>query len=167
VGDGKGNVAGRYPSKKMRVTIRFESHRVELAAVYELEHDGDVLEYYDQPSTFKLDYRGATGRHLGVLHTADLFVIRQKAAGWEEECKTHEELVQLAQRNENRYQPADGRGWRCPPGETYARLMPSGWVCTTEFALPAISTGSFNGIFSSLRITFAARLQSVRSRVRP
>jgi transposase InsO family protein len=106
----------------MRVTIQFESHRVELAAVYELEHDGDVLEYYDQPPTFKLDYRGATGRHLGVLHTADFFVIRQKTAGWEE-CKTHEELVQLAQRNENRYQPADGGGWRCPPGEAYAQAL--------------------------------------------
>src|SRR3954447_14221564 len=69
VGGGKRNVAGRYPSKKMGVTIQFESHRVELAAIYELEHDGDVLEYYDQPPTFKLDYRGATGRHLGVLHT--------------------------------------------------------------------------------------------------
>ena len=122
VGGGKRNVAGRYPSRKMRVTIQFESHRVELAAVYELEHDGDVLEYYDQPPTFKLDYRGATGRHLGVLHTADYFVIRQKTAGWEE-CKTHEELVQLAQRNENRYQPADGGGWRCPPGEAHAEAL--------------------------------------------
>ena len=123
VGGGKRNVAGRYPSRKMRVTIQFESHRVELAAIYELEHDGDVLEYYDQPPTFKLDYRGATGRHLGVLHTADFFVIRQKTAGWEE-CKTAEDLVLLAQRNENRYRLADGVGWRCPPGEAYA--MPLG-----------------------------------------
>ena len=41
----------------MGVTIQFESHRVELAAIYELEHDQDVVEYYDQPPTFKLDYR--------------------------------------------------------------------------------------------------------------
>ena len=119
VGGGRRNVAGRYPSRKMRVTVQFESHRVELAAIYELEHDRDVIEYYDQPPTLKLDYRGATGRHLGVLHTADFFVIRQNSAGWEE-CKTQEELVQLAQRNENRYQSVDGRGWRCPPGEAYA-----------------------------------------------
>jgi putative transposase len=119
VGGGRRNVAGRYPSRKMRVTVQFESHRVELAAIYELEHDRDVIEYYDQPPTLKLHYRGATGRHLGVLHTADFFVIRQNNAGWEE-CKTQEELVQLAQRNENRYQSVDGRGWRCPPGEAYA-----------------------------------------------
>jgi hypothetical protein len=137
VGGGKRNVAGRYPSRKMCVTIQFESHRVELAAVYELEHDGDVLEYYDQPPTFKLDYRGATGRHLGVLHTADFFVIRQKTAGWEE-CKTHEELVQLAQRNENRYQPVVG-GWRCPPGEAYA--LPLGLYYRVR------SSGDINWVF--------------------
>ena len=51
----------------MRVTIQFESHRVELAAIYDLEHDPDVLEYYDQPPTFKLDYQSASGRQLGVF----------------------------------------------------------------------------------------------------
>ena len=46
---GRSNVCGRYPSQKMGVTIQFESHRVELAGIYEMEHDADVLEYYDQP----------------------------------------------------------------------------------------------------------------------
>ncbi len=49
VGGGHSNVTGRYPSKKMGVTIQFESHRVELPTVYELEHDDGVLEYWDQP----------------------------------------------------------------------------------------------------------------------
>src|SRR5262249_12734866 len=84
VGSGRHNVSGRYPSRKMGVTIQFESHRVELAVVHELEHDADVLEYYDQPPPFKLDYESAVGRRLGVLHTADYFVIRQSSAGWEE-----------------------------------------------------------------------------------
>ena len=35
VGGGKRNVAGRYPSRKMGVTIQFESHSNELAAVLE------------------------------------------------------------------------------------------------------------------------------------
>jgi hypothetical protein len=47
VGGGRPNVTGRYPSKKMGVTIQFESHRVELPAIFELEHDQSVLEYYD------------------------------------------------------------------------------------------------------------------------
>ena len=48
------NVVGRFPSRKMGVTIQFESHTVELAAIFELEHDRDVLEYYDQPPPIKL-----------------------------------------------------------------------------------------------------------------
>ena len=44
-GGGRHNVTGRYPSRKMGVTIQFESHRVELPAIYELEHDADVIEY--------------------------------------------------------------------------------------------------------------------------
>ena len=118
VGGGRRNVAGRYPSRKMRLTIQFESHRVELAAIYELEHDRDVLEYYDQPPTFKLDYCSTNGRRLGVLHTADFFVIREASAGWEE-CKTQQDLLRLAEHNENRYRFVQER-WICPPAEAYA-----------------------------------------------
>ncbi|MFL5657245.1 MAG: hypothetical protein ACJ8CB_24055 [Ktedonobacteraceae bacterium] len=44
-----GNVSGRYPSQKMGCTIQFESHRGELAFIYQMEHDPTVLEFYDQP----------------------------------------------------------------------------------------------------------------------
>ena len=40
----RSNVSGKYPSRKMGVTIQFESHRVELAAIHEMEHDAEVLE---------------------------------------------------------------------------------------------------------------------------
>ncbi len=94
VGGGKSNVAGRYPSRKMGVTIQFESHRVELAGIYEMEHDVGVLEYFDQPPTIKLDYESPAGKRMGVLHTPDFFVIREKEAGWEE-WKTEADLRQL------------------------------------------------------------------------
>lgn len=55
VGGGRRNVSGRYPSRKMGVTIQFESHRVELAEIYEMEHDPGLLEYYDQPPPIKLE----------------------------------------------------------------------------------------------------------------
>jgi putative transposase len=45
VGGGRQNVSGRYPSRKMGITIQFESHRVELPFVYEMEHDPRALEY--------------------------------------------------------------------------------------------------------------------------
>lgn len=115
----KGNVLGRYPSRKMGVIIQFESHKNELAFIYEYEHDSNVLEYFDQPSTIKLDYEAANGRCLGVLHTPDFFVLRSHSAGWEE-CKTEAELIKLEAKNPNRcYKDTDGI-WRCPPGEAYA-----------------------------------------------
>lgn len=65
VGGGRSNVAGRYPSKKMGSTIQFESHRVESPAIFDLEYDDEVLEYYDQPPSIKLDYRAANGNNSG------------------------------------------------------------------------------------------------------
>ncbi|MBC8029209.1 MAG: DDE-type integrase/transposase/recombinase [Pyrinomonadaceae bacterium] len=119
VQSGGRNVSGTYPSKKMNVTIQFESHRVELARVYEMEYDADVMEYYDQPPTFKLEYSGMNGRRLVVFHTPDYFAIRQNTAGWEE-CKTEEQLEKLAEKNPNRYCRGEDGEWRCPPGEAYA-----------------------------------------------
>lgn len=122
VGGGSSNVCGRYPSKKMGVTIQFESHRVELAGIYEMEHDASVLEYFDQPPPIKLTYNSPTGRRMGVLHTPDFFVLRDHGAGWEE-WKTEEELYDLKGRNPNRYFPKDHGGWDCPPGAAYAEPL--------------------------------------------
>ncbi|MDJ0719530.1 MAG: DDE-type integrase/transposase/recombinase [Prochloraceae cyanobacterium] len=119
VGGGSKNVFGRYPSRKMEVTIQFESHKVELPFIYQLEHDDNVLEYYDQPPSIKLDYQGKNGLKLGVLHTPDLFVIRKNSAGWEE-CKTEEQLKKLAKKSPNRYILSEANRWYCPPGEKYA-----------------------------------------------
>jgi putative transposase len=118
VGGRAGNVSGRYPSRKMGATIQFESHRGELAVIYELEHDANVYEYYDQPPAIKLSYIAKNERTIGVIHTPDFFVLRQGGAGWEE-CKTEEDLVRLASRMPNRYVQQEGQ-WRCPPGERYA-----------------------------------------------
>jgi putative transposase len=52
------NVSGTYPSSKMNVTIQFESHKVELWAILVMDHDPDILEFFDQPYTLKLRYLG-------------------------------------------------------------------------------------------------------------
>jgi transposase InsO family protein len=120
VGGGKKNVAGRYPSRKMGVTIQFESHSNELAAVLEYENDPDCLEFYDQPQpSIPLEYVAKNGKHLRVLHTADFFVLRTASAGWVE-CKTEQDLVQLAVQSPERFQTAADGSWSCPPGEDYA-----------------------------------------------
>lgn len=119
VGGGAGNVCGRYPSQKMGVTIQFESHRHELAAIFELEHDSSVIEYYDQPSSIKLNYTGKNGRRIGVIHTPDYFVLRTDSAGYEE-CKPEAALLRLAKQSPERYQRDEAGQWRCPPGEQFA-----------------------------------------------
>lgn len=119
VGGGRENVSGRYPSRKMGVTIQFESHRVELAFIYEMEHDPDVLEYYDQAPSIRLDYQSASERHLAVMHTPDYFVIHTGSAGWQE-CKHERELERLAQKSPLRYRRNGEGRWQCPPGEAYA-----------------------------------------------
>ena len=120
VGGGKRNVVGRYPSRKMGVTIQFESHSNEFAAVLEYENDPDCLEFYDQPQpSIPLEYRAKNGSQLRVLHTADFFVLRAGSAGWVE-CKTEQDLVSLAEQSPERFQKAKDDTWRCPPGEGYA-----------------------------------------------
>ena len=78
------NVTGRYPSPKMGSSIQFESQHVELWAIYAMERDDDVLEYYDQSARIPLRYRAKSGRKTTQWHTPDFFVIRTDRAGWEE-----------------------------------------------------------------------------------
>jgi putative transposase len=115
----RGNVIARYPSRKMGVTIQAESHRVELAAIYKMEHDPAVLEYYDQPESFLISYEAKSGRKTTFLYTADFFVIRENSIGWEE-WKTEEELNKLAEKMPNRYRKQEDGSWRYPPAEEYA-----------------------------------------------
>ncbi len=113
-----GNVSVRYPSRKMGVIIQAESHRNELAGIYEKEYDSGTLEYYDQPSCIKLMYEAKNGRRVGIWHTPDYFVIRSDSIGWEE-WKTEAELPRLAEQMPRRY-VQEGNVWHCPPGEEHA-----------------------------------------------
>src|SRR6266540_2687897 len=114
-----GNVSVRYPSRKMGVTIQAESHRVELAGLYEYEHDPQVLEFYDQPPAIKLEYQTGSGRRAGVWHTPDYFVLRVDKVGWEE-WKPDVGLERLAEAMPHRYVRDAAGQWRCPPGERFA-----------------------------------------------
>ena len=122
VQSGVGNVSGAYPSRKMGVTIQFESHKNELAAIHLMEHNPDVLEYYDQPESIKLSYLTKEGRPTGCLHTPDFFVLRRQSAGWEE-CKLEEALPKLSKEKPNRYVRTPEGKWDCPPGRQHAELL--------------------------------------------
>lgn len=118
VGSAAGNVSVRYPSRKMGVIIQAESHRNELAGIYEKEYDPEILEYYDQPSRIKLTYEAKNGRRVGIWHTPDYFVIQSDCIGWEE-WKTEAELPRLAEQMPHRY-IREENVWHCPPGENHA-----------------------------------------------
>ncbi|MFL5653498.1 MAG: Mu transposase C-terminal domain-containing protein [Ktedonobacteraceae bacterium] len=113
------NVTGRYPSPKMGRSIQFESEHVEFWAIYGMERDDDILEFYDQSSRIPLSYRARSGHKTTQWHTPDFFVLRTSEAGWEE-WKPASALDELAVSMPARYQQAGTGQWCCPPGEAYA-----------------------------------------------
>lgn len=137
VGGGVKNFTGIYPSRKMRLGIQFESRTVELSAIYLMEHNSDVLEYYDQPNQIKLIYESLNGKVTGINSTPDFFVMSKASAGWVE-WKTEKDLNILAQKAPNRY-VRENDGWRSPPGEEY----------TGKFGLTfrLLSSQSINRVF--------------------
>src|SRR5260370_3397274 len=116
------NITGRYPSPKMGVVIQFESEHVELWAIYAMERDDDVLEFYAEPSRIPLSYRAKSGRKPTQWHTPDFFVLRRQSAGWEE-WKPAQSLENLADSMPARYQQAGTGQWCCPPGEECAEWL--------------------------------------------
>jgi transposase InsO family protein len=82
-------------------------------------HQEDVLEFWDQPITFKLEYKSKSNRNVSPTHTPDFFVISKTHAEFVE-CKTEEELIKLANTQPYRYFFGKDKQWRCPPGESYA-----------------------------------------------
>jgi putative transposase len=119
---GRFNVRGSYPSTKMGRTIQFESHRCELSAILEFEHDSHVREYWDQPGQIKLNYQKPAGGKGGHLHVPDFFVLGDNFAGWVE-CKTEDEITELADQKPFLYVRGADRSWSCPPGEAYAASL--------------------------------------------
>lgn len=128
VGSRAHNVSGAYASRKMGCTIQFESHKVELWAIYVMEYDWAVLEYYDQPMLLELRYASPSGRPVKVQHTPDFLVLHTDGAVLEE-WKPEDRLRELSISQPHRYQRDDQGQWRCPPGEEAAsRLGLQYWV---------------------------------------
>lgn len=129
VGGGKYNVPGKYSSRKMGVTIQFESHKVELPAIYMMEYDENVLEYYDQPPTLKVPYyksKNGKDKKMAYMYTPDFFVVEKDRAYWIE-WKTEEELIKKSQDSPDRYLKENGQ-WMFAPGITYANELHLGFL---------------------------------------
>lgn len=121
-----GNVACRYPSKKMGCVIQAESHKNELAAIYMWEHDDRTYEYYDQPPQMKMNYRKADGRPTAHVTTPDFFVIQEDFIGWVE-CKPEEWLLNKERESSTLFVRDESLAWQCPPGVAYAESFGLGF----------------------------------------
>lgn len=126
VKSGRDNVACRYASRKMGLTIQAESHQNELPAVVAWEHDDATHEMYDQPPKVKLSYLGRNGKPCTHLATPDFFLIQEGFTGWVE-CKTEEWLQARAETGASLYTLDAEGNWRCFPGEEYAASVGLGF----------------------------------------
>jgi putative transposase len=101
----------------MGVTIQFESQNPELWAIVAMDHDESVLEFFEQPDTFKIRYLDKSGKKMqGHYYTPDFLVLRNNSVCFEE-WKHDDDLKQLAARAPHRYQQREDGSWRCPPAE--------------------------------------------------
>jgi len=114
-----GNVACRFPSKKMGCVIQAESHKNELAAVYLWEHDDRTYEFYDQPPQIKMNYLKADGRRTAHVTTPDFFVIQEDFIGWVE-CKPEEWLLNKEKEGSPLFVRDAASAWQCPPAVAFA-----------------------------------------------
>jgi transposase InsO family protein len=110
----------RYPSKKMGVVIQAESHRHELALLYVLERDLDVIGFWDQPEGIKITYASASGRPTSPTITPDYLVLRTDRVEWIE-VKPHDALPELAREMPRRYAFGQDGRWGSPPAEAAAQ----------------------------------------------
>lgn len=111
------NVSGAYPSRKMGFTIQFESQNPELWAIVVMDRDESVLEFFDQPDTFKIRYLDKSGKKMqGHYYTLDFLVLRNDSVCFEE-WKRDSDLKRLAALSPFRYQQQEDGSWRCPPAE--------------------------------------------------
>lgn len=130
-----GNVSGFFPSRKMGVAIQFESS-IELGAIYLMEQDESVLEFYDQPYTFKLKYLDKAGKKLqGHFYTPDFLVLRKSGVSLEE-WKMEDDLHKLAVKQPYRYQRNDDGSWLCPPGEELTQALGFSFHVCSSALLP-------------------------------
>lgn len=103
------NVCVKYPSRKMGVTIQAESHTCELALINCLEHNPDVVAFFEQPEPVKISYLTANGRATSPTTTPDFLVIYHDRIELIE-AKPEEKMVELAQSSPHRFKhTAEGK----------------------------------------------------------
>jgi putative transposase len=114
-----GKPSDQYTSHKMGHTIQSKGPST-TALLYELEHDDDVLEIWDQPFEIDLEYPGKSGKLAQAIGFVPDFVVIRKNAIVVYESFTEKELCKRSEQMPERYVRDDDDRWRCPPGESWA-----------------------------------------------
>jgi putative transposase len=123
--------SGHFASRKMRLTIQYESRHYESAFIRMWERDKEVLEYWDQPLSIKIFYVRKDGKNHAVFYTPDFFVIWKSKIGFVE-IKTEAALAELAKDQPSRYARGEDGRWQSPPCEQYAAEHGLGYWIMTE-----------------------------------
>lgn len=147
VTSGHRNVSGSYPSAKMGLTIQFESHTNQFAAVLEFEHDDDVLEYWDQPNApLRFSRKARNGKTVTPAeYVPAFFLLRTNSAGWVD-CLPAQSIEKRTPNWPERYErDADGN-WHDRAGEAFASRFGLGFSirvaraggrgCPAQFGIP-------------------------------
>ncbi len=114
------NVITRFSSRKMSRFIDTESRTVEYPAVVMYEHDDKVLEYYAQPVKLDLKWQAPSAKKpFRTPHTPDMLLIREDGF-WIEEWKEERKLLDLHEKNPERFFKENGE-WRYPAAEEKLR----------------------------------------------
>ena len=96
------SVASHVPSSKMRRFIQAASRTVELALLYLLEHNPDVLLYADQPFTVEIQIRNTRNHRRTVNYTPDYLALHHDGVRVYQ-CKDTQWLRDQAQKPNARY----------------------------------------------------------------
>ena len=122
VNTGIKNTPCRFSSRKMGFVLEAEAFNTEYAAFEDYDNTDAVLEFYPQPCRLRINYTNANGKAVHPDITPDIFLICRDYFAFVE-CKTEEELLNLAETQPNRYQLDAAGRWRSPPGEAAAEKL--------------------------------------------
>lgn len=133
---GPRHVTGKFQSRKMGMSLQFESGTVELATLWGYEHNDEILEIYDQPSKLQISYIRTSGKRDSFTKYPDFFVLNRTGYGYIE-CKPHKKLLKLMQEHPERY-TFDREHWHSPPCEEEVGKLGFTYRLVTETDLDII-----------------------------
>lgn len=125
--NGAASTTGRFPSRKMGLTIQYEARESEAAACALYESDPNVIEFYDQPYRLIVPFTSPGSTRTSLTHTPDFFVIRkiEEPDGnvrWQlvfEEWKSERRVRELATADPQRWMQLPSGAWTQAPIDSY------------------------------------------------